>query len=47
MGGCLSNEKKQITDQSRVKIEVTNSTDPNKSHLQSPPVRAIKEQSTI
>jgi hypothetical protein len=47
MGGCFSNEKKTNIDQSRIKIEVTNSTDPNKSHLQSPPVRAINEQSTI
>lgn len=33
MGGCMSEERNTKTDQSRINIQVSNSTNPNKSQL--------------
>ena len=47
MGGCITNERKDKQDQSRVNMEVTNSTNPNKSNIISCPPRLNRDQSAI
>ena len=43
MGGCMSEDRKPKTDQSRVNIQVSNSTNPNKSQVEQEGRNAITQ----